>query len=253
MSEPAADRSPPLARPSRRERLRQLRRRVTYSSFVTGLIACGLWLFIWLYFKTLRVEYVYHPDFDREQRDRVCYGFWHGRQFLLVPSFGWVHPAIMTDISWMGAIQAKILRRFGYVVVRGSSKRRGAQALLEVKQELEAGRSAAFALDGPRGPIHQAKPGIVFLAQKLGYPIVPLLASAERAWELDNWCRYQLPKPFSRCWVGVGQPFSPAQFDRDAAVQECNRRVNCWLAELDRRAGHGDLAAVPPAGDRAAG
>ena len=238
MSEAPAEPAAPVARPSRRERLRQFRRRITYSNFITGLIALVAWLFIWLYFKTLRVEYVFHPDFDREQRNKVCYGFWHGRQFLLVPSFGWVHPAIMTDISWMGAIQAKILKRFGYVVVRGSSKRRGAQALLEVKQVIEAGSSAAFALDGPRGPIHEAKPGIVFLAQKIGYPIVPLLASCDRAWVLDNWCHYQLPKPFARCWIGVGQPFDPSTLERDAAVAECNRRVNAWMVELDQRAGN---------------
>lgn len=219
-------------------RLRQLRRRITYSDLVTGLIALVLYLLMWLWYKTLRIEYVFHPDFDREQRNHVCYGFWHGRQFLLMTSFGWVHPAILTDISWMGKITGKLIKHFGHVPVHGSSKRQGARALLALKQAVDDGHSVAFALDGPRGPIYQAKPGIVFLASKHKIPIVPLLASCQNAWVIEkSWDRFQLPKPFSRCWVGVGQPFLPESVDRRAAVEECTRRVNAWLAELDQRAG----------------
>ena len=140
----------------------------------------------------------------------MLFGFWHGMQFLLVPSFRHWHVALMTDVSWAGEIQTKILSYLGYVVVRGSSKRQGVQALIHMKRALSNGHCGGFALDGPRGPIHKSKPGILVLAQKLQYPIIPTTVSVDRKWVFKNtWCQYVLPKPFSRCYVAMGPPIWP--------------------------------------------
>ncbi|UCF78608.1 MAG: DUF374 domain-containing protein, partial [Candidatus Eiseniibacteriota bacterium] len=171
----------------RRERMRQLRRRITHSDWFVGglaLLATGL---IWLYARTLRIEWEIDPEFEACDSTKVLFGLWHGRQFLLVPTCGKFRPAIMTDLSWAGAIQARILRRFGFPVVRGSSTREGTRALLSMKRCMEtAGVPGAFALDGPRGPIYRSKPGIQLLSNKLGYPIVSAMTSARRAWLLRS-------------------------------------------------------------------
>ncbi len=218
--------------------LKKLRRRITYSDRFINFVASLAVFIITVYIKTLKIKYYFHPDFLKLDRTKVFYGFWHGRQFLLVPSFGSWHISLMSDLSWAGEIQTRILSRFGYVVVRGSSKRRGAQALLAMKKVIEKGTAGAFALDGPSGPIYKSKPGIIFLAQKMGYPIVPLTTSADRAWILKKtWCRYLLPKPFARCYVAMGKPIWVLKKQTGLTAEELDRILIDWTAQADQKVG----------------
>ena len=218
--------------------LKKLRRRITYSDRFINFVASLAVFIITVYIKTLKIKYYFHPNFLKLDRTKVFYGFWHGRQFLLVPSFGSWHISLMSDLSWAGEIQTRILSRFGYVVVRGSSKRRGAQALLAMKKVIEKGTAGAFALDGPSGPIYKSKPGIIFLAQKMGYPIVPLTTSADRAWILKKtWCRYLLPKPFARCYVAMGKPIWVLKKQTGLTAEELDRILIDWTAQADQKVG----------------
>ncbi len=195
-----------------RERLKAFRRRITYSrGFVEALAFCGYAL-VRLLTKTLRVRIYLHPQVEEElRRHPLLFAFWHGRQFLLVPHFASWDIALMSDLSWAGDIQTRILQRFGYTVVRGSSSHEGMRALLKLKKAVDGGHPAAFAVDGPHGPAFRAKPGVLFLAQKLGLLIAPVASSASSAWVLERtWCRYLLPKPFARCVAIVGKPVIPA-------------------------------------------
>jgi lysophospholipid acyltransferase (LPLAT)-like uncharacterized protein len=70
---------------------------------------------------------------------------------------------------------------------------------------VRAGKSAAFTVDGPRGPIYEAKPGAVLLAAKSGAAILPFSISIDRRWELRSWDRIQIPKPFARAVVVLGE------------------------------------------------
>jgi lysophospholipid acyltransferase (LPLAT)-like uncharacterized protein len=221
-----------------RSALKRFRRKITYSSAFTGLFAFLAAGIIALYNKTLRIQFYFHPEFLKLDRTKVCYGFWHGRQFLLIPNFTDWNVSIMTDVSWAGEVQSKILKRFTFSPVRGSSKRNGMQALLNMKRSMEQGCSGAFALDGPRGPLHKSKPGILFLAQKMGYPIVPMTTSADRAWILKNtWCHYLLPKPFSRCYIALGKPIWEAAGDGQLESAELDRILDEETAEADRKTG----------------
>ena len=221
-----------------RTRLKQWRRRLTYSERFIHFLAVLATLAIIEYTKTLKIRYYYHPEFLKLDRNKTIFGFWHGRQFLLVPSYGPWHVALMTDVSWAGDIQSKILSRLGYVIVRGSSKRKGVQALLNMKKAMERGYPAGFALDGPRGPIYQSKPGILFLAQKFGYPIIPTATSADRCWILKStWCRYLLPKPFSRCYVAMGRPIWDTIDGETLTPELLDRHMMDWTAEADRKMG----------------
>ncbi len=215
--------------------LRQMRRSITYSKWFIDLIASLAVFFFFFYFHLLRIRYYFHPDFLKIERSKVIFGFWHGRQFLLIPSFSHLHAVVMSDISWAGEIQSKILSRLGYLVVRGSSKRKGTQALIQMKRVIENGHPGAFALDGPSGPVYQSKPGILYLAKKLGYPIIPVTASAKRAWVLKKtWCHYLIPKPFSFCYVSMGKPIIPTTTHGEFTTQELDRILVKWTKKADQ-------------------
>ena len=194
-----------------RSRLSSLRRRITRSDAFVGFVSSVSSLLIRAYARTLRIEKDVHPEAAALDPAKVLYAFWHGRQFLLLPSFRRQGVAVMTDLSWAGRIQAGIMTRLGYPIIRGSSRRRAAQALAEMKRALESGCSAAFAVDGPSGPMYRSKPGILYLAQKLGYPIVPVATTARPSWRIGStWCLYMMPAPFSRCLIAMGKPLASA-------------------------------------------
>lgn len=189
--------------------LKNFRRRITYSEGFLNFAAALAYGMIRSYMKTLRVKVEFGSETEKLDLTQVVFGFWHGRQFLMLPVGPQWNMAILSDISWAGEIQARILKKLGYHVVRGSSKKKPARALLSVKKAIEAGCSAGFALDGPSGPIYESKPGVIFLAQKFNRPLIPVTASASRGWIIKNtWCRYLLPKPFSVCKVIFHNPLT---------------------------------------------
>jgi len=220
-----------------RSRLRRVRRRITRSEWFMDAVAFVVAAFIIIYARTLRVRYSYHPEFETLDPERVLYGFWHGRQFLLVAGFQRSGIVVMSSVSWAGEIQARVLHRLGYVAVRGSSRRGAARGLYNMKKVLEEGRPAAFALDGPSGPIFQSKPGVLFLARKLGRPIVPVAATARTAWVVPRtWCRYLLPLPFARCFVAFGRPIWEA-LEESYTTADLDRVMAEWTSEADRAVG----------------
>lgn len=220
--------------------LKKFRRRITYSELFLN-VAAGLIRFILsVYSKTLRFEKVYNPQsFERFIHDSIL-TFWHGRQFLLIATFSNTGVVLMTDLSWAGELQTRILSKFGYNIVRGSSKRKGAKALIQTKQLLEKHYSCALAVDGPRGPIYESKPGALFLANKLGIPIIPMATSSKSNWIIKStWCDYMLPKPFSRCFVVMGEPLWP---DETFTTQSLDEIMNRMTKDADEKMGHANLS-----------
>ncbi|MCD6115499.1 DUF374 domain-containing protein [bacterium] len=216
-------------------KVKQFRRSITYSEGFINFTASFAWFIIKIYFSTLKIKFYFDPGFLKLDRNRVLFGFWHGRQFLLVPPFGIWNITLMTDLSWAGEIQSRILSKFGYEIVRGSSKHKGAQALLMMKKSIEEGHPGGLALDGPSGPIYKSKPGIIFLAKKMGYPIIPIVSSAEKAWIIKNtWCNYLLPKPFSRCFVAMCRPI---WINDDFSTDNLDRIVANLTKIADRKVG----------------
>ncbi len=167
------------------------------------------WSLIALWCRTLRVRFVNReiPLGLETEGKNLIYAFWHGRQFLLLYAHRDTHLVVPSSESRDGEIQARILGRFGYGVVRGSSKRKGERALLGLVGALRSGKNIALAVDGPRGPVYEVKQGITYLAGKLGKPIVPAVMSAKRSWVLEKiWDKYVLPKPFTECVIMYGEP-----------------------------------------------
>ncbi len=97
---------------------------------------------------------------------------------------------------------------FGIGSLRGSSSRRGANALRGGVKAVQDGYCVVFTPDGPRGPRYRMKNGPVMLASLTGIPLVPLSINASRCWRLGGWDGFQIPKPFSRLTLAVGRGFT---------------------------------------------
>ena len=85
-----------------------------------------------------------------------------------------------------------------------------------------SGSHAAIGVDGPRGPRHIVKPGVILLAKLTGGIIVPSAASLSRYWQINSWDRYRIPKPWSRALVVFDDPLTVPP-DADSSVIEAKR------------------------------
>ena len=133
------------------------------------------------------------------------YVFWHRCVFTATHHFRNRSIVVMTSRSLDGEYIARIIEKFGYGAARGSSSRGGVRALLAMHRDIEAGRTVAFTIDGPRGPRYVAKPGPVLLARNTQVPIMPFHIAVEKSWVLDTWDGFVVPKPFSRALVRIGK------------------------------------------------
>ena len=166
----------------------------------------------------------------------VIFCLWHNRLALSVTVFNRYflrrHPqrkmAALVSASKDGAILSRALALSGVQAVRGSSSRRGAQALLELTTWAERGYDLAITPDGPRGPRYVVQPGPISLAQITGRAILPISAHIHWKHRLNSWDQFQIPLPFSRCDVRVG-PALTVPRDADDAQREQLR------LELERR------------------
>ena len=127
--------------------------------------------------------------------------------------------AALVSASKDGALLAAVLGKFGVEQVRGSSSRRGPQALLELTTRGEMGYDLAVTPDGPKGPRYVVQAGVISLAQVTGFPIIAVTCNTSRKICLKSWDRFQIPLPFSRCEVILSEPISVPR-DASAARRE---------------------------------
>ena len=138
----------------------------------------------------------------------VIFCLWHNRLAISMMVHR-RHPrklAALVSASKDGALLAAVLGKFGVEQVRGSSSRRGPQALLELTSRGEEGFDLAVTPDGPKGPRYVAQAGVISLAQVTGFPIIPVTCNTYFKVCLKSWDRFQIPLPFSRCELILNQP-----------------------------------------------
>jgi hypothetical protein len=163
---------------------------------------------------TLRVKVVNREGLDGDGKI-AC--MWHGRTVL--PAFGkfWSGYSVIISHSRDGEMQARIYKKLGFNIIRGSTGRGGARAAVESIRVLRNGGRMAITPDGPKGPPGVVQEGVVYLAKKAGVPLIPLGISARPRLLAKSWDRFLVPAPFGKATIIVGDPIS---ISRDATHEE---------------------------------
>ncbi|HLP75885.1 MAG TPA: lysophospholipid acyltransferase family protein [Candidatus Paceibacterota bacterium] len=171
----------------------------------------------------------------------VIFTIWHNRLALCLEAYrvynrrrGGLGMAAMVSASKDGGFLAGILECFKVQPVRGSSSRRGPQALLELTSWGERGYDLAITPDGPRGPCYVVQEGVMSLAQLTGLPIIPFSYNLGWKIRLKSWDRFQIPLPFSKCEMNVGTPIHVPREATDAERAELRLRLENALKELSK-------------------
>ncbi len=183
-----------------------------------------------------RVEGMEHVEGIRTAGCQPVMAFWHGRILPATVYFRRRGIVVMTSENFDGEWIARIIERFGYGTSRGSTSRGGRRAMLQLVRDMQQGRAAGFAIDGPRGPARVAQPGAVWLAGAAGQPLLPFHLEASRYWELRSWDRTQIPKPFSTVALVVGEPIPVAPHLSDSGLEAVRIELEARLQTLEARA-----------------
>jgi lysophospholipid acyltransferase (LPLAT)-like uncharacterized protein len=106
-----------------------------------------------------------------------------------------------------GEVPERIARAWGAEVIRGSANQSGALALRDMQRMMKHGFSIVTTADGPRGPKYEFKLGAILMARIAGVPVIPIGCAADRAWYLNRWDDFMIPKPFARIVLAIGAPY----------------------------------------------
>ncbi len=204
------------------------------------LIAVGFRL-LQLWARTLRYEIDDRAGMiGTPVRENFIGALWHNRllifPFVLRRFFVHRHGAALISASRDGELLADAIKRFGFDVVRGSSSRLGASAILQLEGVLASGRDVVITPDGPRGPAYKLGPGIIFLAQKSGAAVVPINMEYSSCWRIKSWDRFIVPRPFARVRVIIGAAYRVRSTSTDDEFEaERLRLQNAMMALVERR------------------
>ncbi|MGC8926347.1 MAG: lysophospholipid acyltransferase family protein [Myxococcota bacterium] len=137
------------------------------------------------------------------------FALFHSTQMLVASYRTNFKTNILVSLSKDGEIAAQALQMLGFGVVRGSSSKRGREALDELILKVRSGESAAITVDGPRGPCEEVKSGIIRLASESNAPIVCVSAAAKVMYRLKNsWDRFIVAPPLSKVFISFSDPIT---------------------------------------------
>lgn len=198
-----------------------------------GLISKLLWLYcITWRFKSHNTNIFYSR---RAQGKRNIVVIWHDQ--LLPLTFqhrGWQLGTLASQ-SKDGEIITQQLKRWGYLPARGSSTRGGAKAIVEMKRIMNNGHDMCLTVDGPKGPRHVVKQGVIFMAKQVDCVIIPAVLSVKHYKRFASWDRFVLPLPFARIDTVFGDPIKLSDSkDPDIMEQERLKVEQAMLALTEK-------------------
>lgn len=179
-----------------------------------------------------------------ERKERAIFAFWHNRLCFLIYYMAWRfiwrghRLSVIVSTSWDGELAARVGKGFGADIIRGSTSRMAIAGLVGMLRRGRDGRtntSLVVTPDGPRGPKYCVQPGVIFLAQKTGMPIVPVTYGVNRARRLRSWDNFVIPAPRARVVVLYGDPLIvPADADEEQREAARSRLQAALIALTDR-------------------
>lgn len=201
---------------------------------------------------TYRVQKVIGQDVaDRIVADtKTVYApcYWHQHHVLCSDMMrDWItrgfKACFLISASVDGDVPDRVARAWGAEVIRGSANQTGALALRDMQQMMKRGISIVTTADGPNGPKHEFKPGAVLMARIGGAPMVPLACAADRAWHLNRWDDFMIPKPFARVVLAVGEPIEVPRGASMEKMEEIRLQMqyatNALMVESEQFLEHG--------------
>ena len=174
---------------------------------------------------------------------------WHQNALASVLAHAYRRLGIVVSRSFDGEIISSVAARFGIASARGSSHRGGLEALRDIVKLIKSGHEAGITVDGPTGPLHQVKPGVISIASLTGSTVLPFLAVGMRYWSFSSWDRFRLAKPFTHIVCIYGPPIAVPRRMEKSEQAGLAKELEVALTKLEDQAAswRAQGSAPPPA------
>ncbi len=199
---------------------------------------------IFIIYRTLSLTWkfqVSEPDElknDLQQKTPFIMAHFHGDELALVALSKHYRIATMTSTSKDGEMMNTVLFLMGAKTSRGSSTRGGVSALKGLIQLSKNGSNSSFAVDGPKGPLHEVKPGLFELSRLMKSKIYSGGVACNQAWHFPkSWNQTYLPKPFATIQVVWLGPLEPVTKLADPRSPELAKALQNQLFAARQQAG----------------
>lgn len=189
--------------------------------------------FIYKILNTLTLKEYYYGEMYCESQS--IYIFWHRKIFTVCNMTRDItKKASMVSASKDGDILSELLKREGNELIRGSSNNNNVKSLKEAIKLAKKGYNIGIAIDGPRGPIYEPKPGAIFIGKKTQISLIPLGTFSSKSWIFEKmWDKLEIPKPFSRCIHYFGNPIILGE---DISIEEGIEIIRNKINEAEEKA-----------------
>lgn len=174
--------------------------------------------------KTIRIS---TKEFTNEH---AIYIFWHSKMLVGWYLFKDSKAASLVSKSKDGNVLTRLLEKWQYKVIRGSSSKGGKESLVELTDMLKTGYKVIVTPDGPRGPREKIKNGVLKLSYDTGKPIIPVKISYNKKFILTkSWDKFEIPYPFSKCEAQFGKKFYYPEYKHDTELDNFKEEISKYL------------------------
>ena len=159
----------------------------------------------------------------------VIIAVWHGHLLSIVHDLRNEKVNAVAGTHKDADLISKVAERWGWSMIRGSSKEKGIIAYKAMIKALKVPGSMLFITpDGPTGPRRIPKPGIIRAAQATNAVIIPTSVCSTKNWGFTNWDTFYLEKPFGKIFIEYGNPL---EFDKDMHQDDC---ITDFISAMER-------------------
>lgn len=180
-----------------------------------------------------------------KQEQKVIFAMWHSDQCSLhgIPFKKRKNVNILISKSGDGEVIARVVQRWGFSTVRGSKdkgtrKKGGVRATMEMIEKVNEGQNVAIMVDGPAGPLHEIKNGVIKVAKHTGGAIIPMVwySPDKTLVKFPTWDKFKIPLGFTKIVILYGEPIyvpENSTLEEDNAIKE---KLKQALFDLEKQA-----------------
>ena len=180
-----------------------------------------------------------------KQEQKVIFAMWHSDQCSLhgIPFEKRKNVNILISKSGDGEVIARVVQRWGFSTVRGSKdkgtrKKGGVRATMEMIEKVNEGQNVAIMVDGPAGPLHEIKNGVIKVAKHTGGAIIPMVwySPDKTLVKFPTWDKFKIPLGFTKIVILYGEPIyvpENSTLEEDNAIKE---KLKQALFDLEKQA-----------------
>lgn len=200
----------------------------------------NLWFFKFLAkaFMQIQKYFTHIVEINNKELKPCIYAMWHSDQFCIFGIEDKAHLSMLISKSSDGEIVAYATESLGFKTIRGSSNKKGAvESTMQMINTLKAGECAAITVDGPNGPLHKVKNGVIKIAQKSGAPIVPVCWYSDQFnfVKFPSWDKMTSPILETKLLNLYGEPIYVPEELTAEEFEEIREKIRTSLLDLQAR------------------